>query len=372
MSLKQKGLKYWLPYYLWQKTSLKTQIKKSEPVHILVAVVDHFEPFHGLVDLARAKERVKQWVINYPQIAEKHIDSDGKPLQHTWFYPPHLDHRFLEDLVGLCAKGYGEVEMHLHHNHMMPFPDTSDTLLTKVTQCIEDYSKYGIFCLPDGEKRFAFVHGDWSLNNSLGDQICGVNDEIRILNECGCYADFTFPSLGKAQPSMVNAIYYTDDSIMTPKSYNRGIKVEVGKLPGSNAFMLIQGIIGLRFDRRKRFKFAIESSDLSFTNLPSRERVDYWVKNAVTVKGQPNWKFIKLHTHGSIEPNMDANLGPSADQAFGYLENEYNDGSRYILHYVTAREMYNIIKAAENREPENPDNYRDYKISRYTYLRQPR
>jgi hypothetical protein len=38
----------------------------------------------------------------------------------------------------------------------------------------------------------------------------------------------------------------------------------------------------------------------------------------------------------------------------------YNDGTNYVLHYVTAREVYNIIKAAEAGMQGDPGQYRDY------------
>ena len=44
------------------------------------------------------------------------------------------------------------------------------------------------------------------------------------------------------------------------------------------------------------------------------------------------------------------------------LESEYNDGTNYILHYVTIREAYNLIKAAEAGESGDPEKYRNYLI----------
>lgn len=57
---------------------------------------------------------------------------------------------------------------------------------------------------------------------------------------------------------------------------------------------------------------------------------------------------------------MDTLLGDAADAMFSHLETAYNDGERYVLHYVTAREVYNIIKAAEAGRSGNPNDYRDY------------
>lgn len=363
-----KGFRYWLPYYLWQQLFKKRSRQTEKPLHILFCFVDHFEPFSGGAELKTAKWRVEQWVKYYPKMANKHKDADGKPSQHTWFYPPHLDHRFLEDLVSLCNDGYGEIEMHLHHNHMEPFPDTSETLRGKIQKCIDDYSKYGIFCLPDGSRRFAFIHGDWSLDNSVGPEICGVNDEISILKECGCYADFTFPSLGRAQPAMVNTFYYAKDNPKCPKSYTWGKPVRAWGRPWGD-LMMIQGIIGFRWRARThKYRPSIEASNISKSDYPFPKRIDYWVRNAIAVKGRPDWLFIKLHTHGCCEMDLDCLLGKSTDNMYSYLEEKYNDKKDCFLHYVTAREMYNIVKAAEAGMDGDPKNFRDFEVPRYVYL----
>lgn len=366
MNLKDYGLEYWLPAFLAQSVS---RFRVScEPVHVMVCVVDHFEPFNGDVGLETARARVAHWVRAYPAMARGHRDADGRPPQHVWFYPPHLDHSFLPQLAGLCADGYGEIEMHLHHNHMEPFPDDERTLAGKIMRCIDDYSKWGIFCLPDGTKRFGFIHGDWSLCNARGPRFCGVNNELTVLKRCGCYADFTFPSLGQAQPAMINTMYYAKDDAARPKGYNRGRPVAVGKEP-AGTLMMIPGIIGLRWESRThRFRPSIEASNLDQTDCPFPARIDYWIRNAIRVEGRPDWAFLKLHTHGAREDTWESLLGGKADAMFRYLEDTYNDGRRFVLHYVTAREMYNIVKAAEAGKHGNPGDYRDFEIGRYVYL----
>lgn len=335
--------------------------------HVMVCKVDHFEPFNGKVGIDIAANRMKNWVERYQLCAGKHADADGKHPQHTWFYPPHHDHCFLSDLVVLAKKGFGEIEMHLHHNHMKPFPDTSDSLRAKIMKCIQDYSQYGIFCLPDGSNRFAFIHGDWSLDNSRGPKFCGINDEITILKECGCYADFTFPSLGDAQPVMINKIYYCKDNREKSKSYNIGREIRVGGAPWGD-IMMIPGIIGVRWKSRiHRFKPSLEASNLGGRDAATPARVDFIVRNAVTIKGRPEWKFIKLHTHGAPEYNWEANFGGEADAMYTWFESKYNDGKKYKLHYVTAREMYNVIKAAEAGKNGDPNQYRDFEIPPYSY-----
>jgi hypothetical protein len=366
--IRNKGLNHWfLPHIIDNLLGRECRVD-SGPQHIIFCFVDHYEPFNENVPLEKAQYRVKQWVERYPEMANRHKDAEHKPPQHTWFYPPHLDHCFLKNIVQLCKDGYGEIEMHLHHNHMLPFPDTEETLKSKIIKCIEDYAKHGIFCLPDGSKRFAFIHGDWSLANARGDSFCGVNDEIRILKECGCFADFTFPSLGEAQPSMINRIYYCKSSPDKPKCYDRGKEVRAGSKPWGDLLM-IPGIIGFRWkSRTHQHKPSIEASNIDLTDYPFPARIDYWVKNAIRIKGRPEWLFIKLHTHAAREDAWDSVFGKKADEMYDYLEQKYNDGNKYCLHYVTAREMYNIVKACEAGMTGNPNLYRNYVVPRYTYL----
>jgi hypothetical protein len=55
--------------------------------------------------------------------------------------------------------------------------------------------------------------------------------------------------------------------------------------------------------------------------------------------------------------------------AYDYLQSKYNDGVDWKLHYVSAREMYNIAKAAEADLPGDPGQYRDLHVQRPGYRR---
>ena len=80
--------------------------------------------------------------------------------------------------------------------------------------------------------------------------------------------------------------------------------------------------------------------------------------------GRPEWIFVKLHTHGCVPANSDVLLGDPICQMHRALQTHYNDGHNWQLHYVTAREMTNIILAAESGLSGNPGEYRDYRIGR--------
>lgn len=338
---------------------------------IVICICNHFD--FGSRGLYRPGEEeiIKIWEENFSYFSQRHKDNNRFNLKHTWFFPPHYDRfNYLERLVRLCSNGYGEIEMHLHHDHIPPYPDTSETLRKKIRDCIKSYGRFGVFCLPNGGKTFGFIHGDWALDNSRGGKYCGVNDEIEILTEEGCYADFTFPSLHEAQPSKINSIYYVKDNPMRPKSYNTGINVRVGGEEWGD-LMLIQGPIGIRFKKKYGLPFfpMIEAAELEGSSILNLQRMELWLKANIHVQGRPEWLFIKLHTHGAMKQNFEHNFGKMADNFFTEIEKKYNNPEDGYLHYVTAREMFNIIKAAEAGVSGNPANYRDYIIPKYIYLR---
>ena len=47
---------------------------------------------------------------------------------------------------------------------------------------------------------------------------------------------------------------------------------------------------------------------------------------------------------------------------FGYMEERYGHGP-YRLHYVTCREAYNIVRAAEDGLNGDPDDFRNYEVA---------
>ena len=182
----------WSIAYLTALLSVRDKSKEN-PTHVIFCLVDHFEPGTGNVNKEVEDERMAELLTKYPKLADNHKDFHGNIPKRTWFFPPHY-HRNnnLKKLVSLCERGYGEIELHLHHGKTCP--DTSANLKDTIMQSIKEYSEFGIFGFQNGEKKYAFIHGDWALDNSRNGKFCGVNNEIHILNSTGCFADFTFPS----------------------------------------------------------------------------------------------------------------------------------------------------------------------------------
>ncbi|AWL11663.1 hypothetical protein HMF8227_01182 [Saliniradius amylolyticus] len=367
--LRKKHMQNWFWAYLRQRWMPGRSKCQSGPVHIMFSFVDHFEPQWGRdISLEQERQRVDLWMRRYPELVKGHQDADGRPPQHTFFYPEE-EYRFehLDKLAWLCQQGFGEIEVHLHHDD-----DTAENLRQTLTDFASRLHEAHGALSPDpesGQLMYGFIHGNWTLDNSAPDgSLCGVNNELIVLRETGCYADFTFPSAPHCtQPSTINSIYYAKDDPTAPKSHDKGRAVTCGGKAWGD-LLLVNGPLMLNWKVRKKGVFPqIENADIRAGMEPTPERVDLWVKANVHVTGQPNWRFIKIHTHGTQEKDAEVLLGKPAEQMFSYLESTYNDGQNYCLHYVNSREMYNIIKAAEAGKSGNPNDYRDFILPAPSY-----
>lgn len=355
--LRARNMHVWIGNYLRSRPSPSSMA----PVHVMFCFVDHFEPMWRGADPELQRTRVDRWCLDYRRLADRHQDADGRPPQHSFFYPEEeYTQEHLDKLASLCADGYGEIEIHLHHDN-----DTE----TNFRECISRFAnilheRHGALPLdPEtGVPRFGFIHGNWCLDNSRPDgRWCGLNNELILLRELGCYADFTLPSApSDTQTSTINSIYYATDDPHAPKSHDKGVPVRKGG-SASGDLMIVQGPLSLNWkERRLGLLPRIENADIRASCPPTPARVDAWVRSGVHVEGKPDWIFVKIHTHGTQDHDMDTLLGESADAMHRYLGERYNDGNQYVLHYVTAREVYNIIKAAEAGLDGDPAQYRDY------------
>ena len=280
----------WLVDYMFH-SSARTE---SEGVtDIIFFWTDHWEPGGSM-------EIVNTWMTGYRKLADKHIDFDGKKLQHTWYYPLEQFRGYeVDSIVQLCREGYGDVEVHLHHHG-----DNSQSLRKKFADGLDSLQAHNALISADGKDHWSFVHGNWALDNSRlenGVDYCGVNDEISILLQLGCYSDCTFPSLGQtAQPSLVNKIYYCIDDPERPKSYDKGVQSAVGLKTTSDQLLLMPGPLVIDWsDWRFITHPTIDDGNLYWEIPTSLHRFETWLKANIHVQGKPNWIFVRPFTHGA-------------------------------------------------------------------------
>ncbi|HPU83911.1 MAG TPA: hypothetical protein PLE60_01055 [Candidatus Latescibacteria bacterium] len=356
----------------------------SRPKDIIVTVVDHWEPRTGWW----YEDALPSWSECYPQFADRHRDSDGKPLQHSWFFWNCSDWRYwtmpdsgqIHSLLDLAFRGYGEIDLHVHHEENGDQLSNYSSFQTNMRSFIRTMRQYGVAITAEEHPRtrFGFIHGMWALDNSYycdesnsgnpTHRFCGVNQELRALNELGCFADFTLPSWGVMDSYLIkNQCFYVRDDDRA-KSYGNPRNACVAEVHGrqDGDLLLFAGPYWPR-----------PSTQILDNLVPAS--FDAWVSCNVHVKGNDDWVFVKLHTHGLEQARLvsrdekaegtSALWGDIADLFWNYVETRYNDGTRYRLHYVTAREAYNILRAAEAGLKGNPNLYRDFEIPPYAHTR---
>lgn len=343
-------------------------------VHLLIAVADHFEPAispeGGAKRVPRPEQerRLEAWVSEYPKVVDPFRDHDGRPFVHTYFYPAEqYDEGLLETLAAHCYSGWGETEIHLHHGY--PEPDTAENTRRILTDFRDRLAfRHGCLAVDEDRKqpRYCFVHGNFALANSRDGVNCGVDSEMRILAETGCYADFTLPTgtWHSAQTAKINSLYECALPLDQAVPHRRGIDLTAGRPPQIFPIML-QGPLLADLGRSARSRSPVlETGAITQPNPMSLHRLALWKQARIRVAGRPDWLFIKLHCH-SMEPRQrDAVLG---DSFRNFLEELVSgaDERKETLHFVTAREMANIALAACDGKDGNPGDYRDYRFKRF-------
>jgi hypothetical protein len=358
---RRRALDRWLPSYL-ATAGRRRPRRPGEPTHLLFCIADHFEPKLGGAGPARAAARVARWVEEYPKRFERFRDADGRPPQYSFFYPEEeYEPDYLEAVAGLCRAGFGEVELHLHHDN-----DTADGVRQKIETFKRTLAdRHGLLSRDQatGELAYGFIHGNWALDNSRPDgRWCGVNNELDVLRETGCYADFTMPAApDPCQTRKINSIYYAVDDPARPKSHDTGVDVGTGPRP-ERALLLVQGPLLLNWRARKLGLIPkVENACLQGNQPPTAERLDLWLSARVGVPSRPDWVFVKLHTHGCNEANMPVLLGEPMERFHAELARRSAADPAFHYHYVTAREMCNLILAAEAGWAGSVNEVRDFR-----------
>lgn len=343
----RRNIHRWLGAYLRQAPR-RWASRGLQPVHLLLCIADHFEPENGDVSPEISRARVQRWIQDYPRLFTQFRDSDGLPPRHSFFYPIETYNADdLDALAGLCRQGFGEVDIHLHHDH-----DTAESLQHRLRVAVDLLGRrHGLLARHRHTRQlaYAFIHGNWALANSRPDgRCCGVDDELAILRQTGCYADLTFPSAPDVtQPPKINSIYCAPTTGRC--SHLSGIDAGTGTLPSENSLLLIQGPLLLDWRNRKLGLIPrIENACIQSNQPLTAHRLDLWLKARIQVPTRPDWFFVKLHTHGAPERNSRILLGPAMLEFHQILAHRARQDSCFHYHYVTAREMYNLVRAAES------------------------
>lgn len=328
-----RNAQIWLPGYC------KSLFRSRPPCrHVWVIVADHYEPLYGRASFELGMERVRRWRTEWPAIASRHCDSDGRPPRYSFFYPEE-EYRpeYLSALAEMTELGIGDVEIHLHHDG-----EGEADFVDRMSRFKETlFARHGLLRRAGGQVAFGFIHGNWALDNSLPNgRWCGLNNEITLLKQLGCYADFTLPSApSAAQTRTVNSIYWATDDPARPKSHDRGVPVRIGGgIEGD--LLMVQGPLTVRFRADGRWMPRLEMGELASQDPPTPDRVRAWLDVAPRLGDHA---FVKLHTHGTQERNSAMLLGGGLDRLYSAFTEEARRRN-FEVHFGSAWEAYQAIE----------------------------
>lgn len=362
------SLPWLLRYPPWRAAELVRRMRRPDgESHIVFMVANHFEP--GLGD--EALRRLERWCELARKTGDAARDHDGSPFRHTNFFPAEQYERpLLEMLSDLQRDGYGEVEVHFHHG--IDQPDTAENT-RYMLETFRDVLAHDHKCLSrtnaSATPMYGFVHGNWALANSAGGRFCGVDSEMQILAETGCYADFTLPSAPfQSQVPRINAIYQCGHDFNEARPHRGGPSVKVGdrlKLP-----LIVNG--PLVFDWSRRIKGLpvprLEDGALAANYPLGMNRFEGWRSANISVQGRPEWIFVKLYSHAFFDHDRDAMIGEQMKRFMSEVM-ELAERTNFKVHFASAREVFNMIVAAVDDKSGNPHQFRDYKLKQIMHER---
>lgn len=328
----------WLRPYLADRTRRLLDPGSSRVKHVWLTIADHFEPFWNHADLETARRRVQAWRKRWPEIAGEVRNSyaNVRP-RYTFFFPVEQYHPEVLDLLAeMTRDGIADVEVHIHHDG----EGREDFLHRVGAFCQTLIERHGLLRKVEGQARFGFIHGNWALDNSLPEgRWCGLDNEITLLRDLGCYADFTMPSGPcPSQARTINTLYWCTDDPHAPKSYDCGTPLCEGR-GQSGDLLIIPGPLGLRW--RGRILPRMETGEVAAYDPPTAYRARRWFDLAPRLGEHA---FLKLYTHGAIESNLASLLSKGLSDLFGITCGEAERrGAR--IHFVSAWQMYRAIQA---------------------------
>ncbi|MDH4174949.1 MAG: hypothetical protein OEW16_06205 [Gammaproteobacteria bacterium] len=336
-----RNAQLWLPDYV--RSRFRANGAAPSGARVWLTICDHYEPEWLKPDAATSRSRVATWERQWPQIARRHADSAGRHPVYTFFFPQEEYRReYLDPLTQMTADRIADVDIHIHHHGEgeKDFVDRMYGFIETLTQ------GHGLLRRHEGRPVFGFIHGNWALDNSRPDGLCcGLNNEITLLREMGCYADFTMPSgASPTQSRTVNQIYWVNDDPAAPRSFDHGVQVRPGE-PGEGDLLMITGPMGLRW--RERLMPRLETGEIAWQDAPTPYRIERWFDLAPRI-GQDI--FIKLYTHGAQERNSTALLDRGGlDNLFKFM-GEACARRGYRWYSVSAWQMRQAVDCAARRQ----------------------
>ncbi len=354
----------WLVRYPFARTRSLLERTAFEKKHVIITIANHFEPAwapNGVLDHNTQMKRLRAYHKLAREIGDAVQDVDGTKFRHTNFYPAEQYHPEILDIMAeMQTEGLGETEVHLHHG--VERPDTAADLrkaLIDFRDALTERHKL-LSTNGNGKPMYAFVHGNLALANSCGGRFCGVDNEMEILRDTGCYADMTLPSAPEqSQVAVINRIYECGLPLDEAVPHRRALEPHSNG-SGPQLPLMFQGPLVFSWTLPRP---RIDDGALTANQGLDRSRFDRWMSANVTVGDRTDIVFVKLYCHGFFDHDQAACIGEDAKRFFGDLINEGSASGKFEIHFATAREAFNIAMAAIEGKRGTPNEYRDHKLT---------
>lgn len=354
----------WLVRYPFARARSLLEQTAFEKKHIIITIANHFEPGwseDGILDHKSQMKRLKAYRKLAGEIGNAVQDADGTKFRHTNFYPAEQYHpEILDILAEMQADGLGEVEVHLHHG--VEVPDNAENLqntLVAFRDTLAEKHKC-LSTMNGGSPMYAFVHGNLALANSCGGRFCGVDNEMEILRDTGCYADMTLPSApDQSQVAVINRIYECGLPMDQAVPHRRALAPHSNGT-GPQLPLIFQG--PLVFNWKRLPVPRLDDGALAANQPLDDARFDRWLSANITVGGRSDLVFVKLYCHGFFDRDQSACIGEEAKRFFGELIERSTKTGAFTIHFATAREAFNIASAAIEGKPGRTNEFRDHKL----------
>ena len=283
--------------------------RRGEDVHLLLCVADHYEPKQNRPASEVSRGRVQRWVHDYPRQFGRFRDADGRTPRHSFFYPlEEYEAEYLDALAGLCRDGFGEIEVHLHHDN-----DTADNLRAIVAGFTELLAhRHGLLSRrrDKGELAYGFIHGNWALCNSRPDgRWCGVNNELE-----SCARPAATPTSRCRPPPHPHRQIRSTASTMPATSPAGRARTTTASTSGRGRDRTTPdadpGAVAAELAPPQIRPAAAPGKRLSPGQPAGHGRARRFVAaRRVQVPTRPDWFFVKLHAHGAAEESHEVLLG---------------------------------------------------------------
>ena len=181
---------------------------------------------------------------------------------------PKYKPEYLDPLAKFTQDGIGDVDIHIHHNC-----EGEEKFLDKMCGFIEVYAKAWLAAAARRQNRVRLHSRQLGAGQLASRQTwCGLNNEITLLRDLGCYADFTMPSgASPTQGRVVNQIYWVNDDLTSRARMIAG-QVRTGQ-PGQGDLL----ITGDGAAVAQRFVPRLETGEIAWQDFPTPYRISRWL-----------------------------------------------------------------------------------------------